>query len=82
MQIVGNYDIKSIYYIGLISMISLVIGFVFMITSLVFKFTRRENISFAFKMLSQSMYICSIVLLIFWSTFIIVNQVNVMGQLI
>lgn len=81
MQIVGNYDIDTIYFTGLAAMIILVIGFAFMIGSLVFKYKNYDKESFALKTLSNSLYICSIILLIFWATFTIVNQINAMINL-
>lgn len=76
MRIVGNFNIDTIYYVGLSSMISLVLGFVFMIVSIIFKFKNWDKESSIIKMLSNSLYVRSIVLLIFWSTFLIINQIN------
>lgn len=82
MQIVGNYDINYIYYIGLTSMISLVLGFMFMLVSLIFKFKNEEQGSAAFQNLAISLYACSIIILIFWATFTIINQINAIIELL
>lgn len=81
MRIVGNYDMNTIYYTGLCAMIILVIGFVFMIGSLILKFKEYEKESFALKTISNTLYVCSILLLIFWATFTIINQINVLINL-
>lgn len=82
MQIVGNYDINYIYNIGLAAMITLGVGFVFSIISLIFKFKNEEQGSAAFQNLAISLYVCSIIILIFWATFTIINQINAIIELL
>lgn len=82
IYLTSNFDPETINFTGYASMAFLVIGLIYSILTVIFTFKKQEKAAIIFKMSAITLYVCSIFLLILWATYVIVNQVNGMTELL
>lgn len=76
IYLVSNYDPETISFTGSASMAFLILGIIYSILAIVFTFRKEDKSAKIFTMASIVLYVVSVILLILWATYLIINQIN------
>ena len=76
IYLIGNYDPETVSLAGSASMMFLVLGVIYSILAIVFYFKDEKKSAKIFTLASITLYVVSVILLILWATYIIINQIN------
>lgn len=76
IYLVSNYDPETISFTGSASMAFLILGVFYSILAIIFTFKQQRKSAMIFTTASIVLYVVSIILLILWATYLIINQIN------